>query len=348
MRVLVLNDFLADWTGSEVVALEVAEHFEGTTSSFWCAEPAKSNLADWRPLHEIDLAEFDLVWAQQHAVFPLLDKLEPGSTRPAIVWASLSPYEVMDSVPASILDAYADEVVCNSRETAVAREAGTVFANAAPNPFHFERAERSLRNVLFVSNRQPAELLEAEQLLRARGLKTRFIGKDRECKRLEPSDLEWADCVVTIGKTVRYALASRLPVFLYDRFGGDGYLTADNYALNEAHNFSGRPALRKLTGTEIADEIVRNHAYWTPPPQPRFGDFLDALAARHSKRAFVRHPDLGGIAAMSSAIGGWISEAYGWRAAAGDALTANFSWATLRGFVWQKFRRSRLFRSGAQ
>ena len=228
------------------------------------------------------------------------------------------------------------------------RGADTVFANAAPNPFHFERAARSLRNVLFVSNRQPAELLEAEQLLRARGLATRFIGKDRECKRLEPSDLAWADCVVTIGKTVRYALASRLPVFLYDRFGGDGYLTADNYALNEAHNFSGRPAHRKLTGTAIADEIINSHAYWTPPPQPRLGDFLDDLAARHANRAFVRHPDLAGIAAMSSAIGGWIIEAYGWKAAAGHVPGANFSWATLRQFVWQKFLRSRLFRPGAQ
>lgn len=344
MRVLVLNDFLAEWTGSEIVALEVAEHFNATTSSFWCVEPLRSHLKDWRPLEEIDLSQFDLVWAQQHAVFPLLDKLTEGAARPAIVWASLSPYDVMDNVPPSILAAYADLVACNSTETAAARGAELVFGNAAPNGFHFERERRGLKNILFVSNHQPSEIIEAEAILKARGFETRFLGQGREFRRLEPADCAWADCVVTIGKTVRYGLASDLPIYMYDRFGGDGYLTAENYAVSEANNFSGRPSCRKLTAVEIADEIAQRHAYWSPPPQPRLGDVLDELASRCGRVAFKRHPDLAAVAAMSSAIGSWMAQTYAWRRTARDYEAANISWQRLREMFRMKLSRSRLAR----
>lgn len=342
MRVLVLNDFLAEWTGSEIVALEVAEHFGATTSSFWCVDPVRSVLDDWRPLDSIDLSEFDLVWAQQHAVLPLLDRLTPGTSVPFIVWVSLSPYDVMDKLPPGILDTYADEVVCNSRETATARGASTHFDNAAPNPFHFDRAERPLRRILFVSNNQPAELLEAEAMLRVRGFETRFLGRSREFKRLEPSDIEWADCVVTIGKTVRYALASRTPVYMYDRFGGDGYISPENYATSEANNFSGRPTCRKLDAAAIADEIVAGHRYWTPPEQPRLGKVLDELAARARSKAFARHPDLDAAAAMSTAIGSWMAQAHAWKGTATYLEHGHMTWPEWRALSLKKLRRTRI------
>ncbi|MDP9423518.1 MAG: hypothetical protein M3Q19_11935 [Pseudomonadota bacterium] len=340
-----MNDFLAEWTGSEILALEVAQHFDATMSSFWCAEPMKSLLADWRPLDEIDLSEYDLVWAQQHAVFPLLDRMEAGDARPFIIWVSLSPFDVMDNIPKTILDAYADLIVCNSQETAEARGAEISFGNASPNPFHFQREERKLSKILFVSNNQPAEMVEAERLLKARGYETRFLGRNREFKILEPSDLKWADCVVTIGKTVRYALASSTPVFIYDRFGGDGYLNAENYAINEANNFSGRPNCRKLTAAQIADEIIKGHGYWSPPSQPRLGDFLDRLASQSRKVNFVRHADLEAISAMSSAIGSWMSQtiawrntAYAWERTARDFQDGNIGWRRLGRTAWKKLR----------
>lgn len=349
MRVLVLNDFLAEWTGSEILAWEVAQHFDATMSSFWCAEPMKSQLADWRPLDEINLSEYDLVWAQQHAVFPLLDRMEAGSMRPFIIWVSLSPFDVMDNVPKSILDSYADLIACNSRETAEARRAEISFGNAAPNPFHFQREERELSKILFVSNNQPMEMLEAERLLKVKGYETRFLGRNREFKLLEPSDLEWADCVVTIGKTVRYALASSTPVFMYDRFGGDGYLNAENYPLNEANNFSGRPNCRKLTADQIADEIIQDYGYWSPPSQPKLGDFLDGLAALRTNVNFVRHADLEAISAMSSAIGSWMAQTKAWKLTAQDLQRqcqdfqrGNIDWRTWRQISRKKLQSGRV------
>jgi hypothetical protein len=311
-RVLVLTDFLAEWTGSEIVALEVAEHFGATTSSYWVADPLKSILADWRPIEEIDLTDYDLVWAQQHAVLSVLGKHQ-ADHRPFIVWASLSPYEVMEKLPPSLLEVYADAVAANSLETAEVVGADLVFGNAAPAPFHFDRAHRPLKNILFVSNNQPAEMIEAAQVLTRRGFTTRFLGRNYEFKRLAPSDIQWADCVVTIGKTARYSLASSTPTFIYDRFGGDGYVTAENYALNEANNFSGRPNCRRLDARSIADELVAGHAPWEPPPQVALGDILDQLATRAAKAEFIRHPDLVAAATMSDALGNSLCQARGWQ-----------------------------------
>jgi hypothetical protein len=52
--------------------------------------------------------------------------------------------------------------------------------------------------------------------------------------------LDHYDCVISIGKTVQYCLVQGIPVFLYDRFGGPGYLNESNYELAEYYNFSGR------------------------------------------------------------------------------------------------------------
>ena len=43
--------------------------------------------------------------------------------------------------------------------------------------------------------------------------------------------LDHYDCVISIGKTVQYCLVQGIPVFLYDRFGGPGYLNESNYDL---------------------------------------------------------------------------------------------------------------------
>lgn len=305
MRTLVLNDFFTGWSGSEIVAMEVAEHFNATTSSFVALEPALSALRDWRPLDEISLADFDLVWAQHHAVLPLLDR-HVGQMRPHIVFASLSPYEPMETIPASVLEHYVDQTIANSTETARVRHADIVLGNAAPEPFHQNQKHSpsgQCTRILFVSNNQPPEIVEAAEIL-AKNATVRFIGREREYKRLTPADILWADSVVTIGKTARYALACAKPVFIYDRFGGDGYLTDMNYAENEEHNFSGRPSCRKLAPWQLAEEILAMPD-WSPPPQPSLADVLNAISP--SPHTFSRHPDLHGLADIARALGNFIT-----------------------------------------
>ena len=93
------------------------------------------------------------------------------------------------------------------------------------------------------------------------GIAIRVIGRGGDFRLLRPSDLRAADAVVTIGKTVPYAIASGTPVYMYDRFGGDGWLTRRNFGTSLEHNFSGRPAQRRLTEIEIADEVLSGFAH---------------------------------------------------------------------------------------
>ncbi|GGF33085.1 hypothetical protein GCM10011399_27740 [Subtercola lobariae] len=142
-----------------------------------------------------------------------------------------------------------------------------VFGNPAPDEFYVDQPERrgSLRRILVVSNHVPPELLEALDLLQ-RGdeqIEVEYLGavsgRETVQKIAEPSDFDGFDAVVTIGKTVQYALVRGVPVFCYDRFGGPGWLSAENFAEARAANFSGR-GFGSLTSAEIVEALTRGFA----------------------------------------------------------------------------------------
>ncbi|WP_416914340.1 hypothetical protein [Seohaeicola sp.] len=62
--------------------------------------------------------------------------------------------------------------------------------------------------------------------------------------------------VLTIGKSVQYAMAARRPVYVYDRFGGPGWITSENFKNAEKFNFSGRCVGQEKRAEEIASEIL--------------------------------------------------------------------------------------------
>ena len=80
--------------------------------------------------------------------------------------------------------------------------------------------------------------------------------------------------MISIGKSVIYAIAQRRPVFMYDHFGGDGWLTRDNFATNLYHNFSGRPRLRRLAPDALAAELLSGYGAAAQEAQ-RFGECVD-------------------------------------------------------------------------
>lgn len=94
-----------------------------------------------------------------------------------------------------------------------------------------------------------------------KGIITVFHGIADNRGAITPEILSKYDVITTIGKTVQYALALGIPVYEYDHFGGDGYITKDNVNLEEMYNFSGRATRRKLTGAEICDEIITRYEF---------------------------------------------------------------------------------------
>jgi hypothetical protein len=82
-----------------------------------------------------------------------------------------------------------------------------------------------------------------------------------------------ADIVVAKARAALEGMACARAVYLYDQFGGDGWVTPDNYPALEADNFAGQADAAARTGARIAadladyhpdmgpanDELVRNH-----------------------------------------------------------------------------------------
>jgi hypothetical protein len=283
MRVLVATNQLSDYGGSELVAWEVAEWFAGrgdevTVAAIFTGSPltdAPAPFAITDDLDALDLSTFDLVWSQHDMVTRLAGGLERCAAvgrLPLVVMVALSPFERLEHVDAQVARAIGAEVWANSDETAhvVARESEGLldlrrihrFRNAAPERFWVTAPAPApeVRRVLAVSNRMPLELRQAFEALGRDGIDVRIVGRDDDYVWLGPEDIAAADAVVTIGKTVVDAIAVGRPVYLYDRFGGGGWLWSGNWEHERFHNFSGRPDLHRRDVLSLVREIRFGYA----------------------------------------------------------------------------------------
>lgn len=285
MRVLVLTNQFAPFSGSEIVALELARWFQAqgdtvTLAANFIAGPIAACAAGiylTDAPEALELTDYDFIWCQHDMLAQLpLATLERAAARPKLPFValvSLSPYEPYEHIDALLARALSADVVVNCAETRleVERRAQVkinpsqmrIFHNAAPADFWADANTAPagpLKAVLLISNHAPVEAIDTLTALNQAGIATRHIGVGRDWRLVRPADLAQADAIITIGKSAVYAIAQRKPVYLYDHFGGDGWLTRANFARNLEHNFSGRPLRRMLSAAEIANEIIDNYA----------------------------------------------------------------------------------------
>ncbi|MGV2130871.1 hypothetical protein ACQZ4Q_09495 [Agrobacterium vitis] len=211
----------------------------------------------------VPIADFDLVWCQHGTLADLdLEALKGAERRPYIVSAHLSPFMKLEQVFHPYSNELVDLVVANSVETASSLPSWLdreiwINHNAAPESFLKSRSySPKISSILCVSNHLPGELshvlLHFERNL---GVNVQRIGLGAELRRVKADDILGSDVVISIGKTVQYALASRTPIYNYDYLGGEGWISEDNIQAVSEYNFSGRPSCRRLTSAEIFEEI---------------------------------------------------------------------------------------------
>jgi hypothetical protein len=105
-------------------------------------------------------------------------------------------------------------------------------------------------------------LLSATKILKERGVSVAMVGNGNIQRRMTPTLLNKYDAVITIGKTVQYAIRSQVPVYCYDHFGGPGYLDQGNFSKASHLNFSGR-GYKKKAAKLIARELIENYSLAT-------------------------------------------------------------------------------------
>lgn len=249
MKALFTNNHMKNFGGSELVTLELAEEFQrrGWEVLIYTHElggPLEITVpvTTKRP----NPAEFDLLWIHHNMLIHDLGFRKCPSQR--IVFNHMSSYVEMEwpRLPSYEM-AIADTMLANSEETRGVLGLQGVKLFQSPAPIAWEAVGAGDGPTLIVSNHAPAELLEAVP-------ESARVGTGNPV-RMSPRIISKHRAVVCNGKTVQYALRAGVPVYLYDQFGGCGWLTADNFKRAEWFNFSGRGFGRKSVD-EIRAELA--------------------------------------------------------------------------------------------
>jgi hypothetical protein len=233
VKILLTTNKFQQFAGAELVTLEIAEYFRAMghecTIACWFAGAPLLGIARRlgvtvtdRP-DSLNAFDFDLVWAHHH-VAPVL-RYEDGPDaveRTFFAWRHLSVVGRFE-MPGLVLQ----DLICD-RAYAVSEEARSLLAE-------FGMPEHA---IMVFPNPAPDPFHRAIE---------------------RPSLIRQFDAVVSIGKTVQYAMCCRRPAYVYDHFGGPGYLDDGNVSQAAWHNYSGRCVRRERSAAEIAQEIVAGY-----------------------------------------------------------------------------------------
>ena len=279
-KILITQNALNSFAGSEIVTLELATFFKQsgldvTVFTWHYSDPIKTEFKKRKiyvTTDENDKAlkkNFDLVWVN-HQVLPIEIILNINKKpQPIFIFYHMSymdnlyleqPYihDLERKIGTISLFVSNEALELNLRKYGHIFKKPTVFPNWAPNEFlNSIQTPPHTNKILIVSNHPPAELEKAKQLLAQSNIITECIGQtSTKYNLVTPELLKQYSCIISIGKTVQYCLALNIPIYIYDRFGGCGFLNEKNYEKAKVHNFSGR-GFSKKSPEEIAEEITK-------------------------------------------------------------------------------------------
>lgn len=277
--ILLTNLYLSSRTGSELHILELAKAFAAAGWSVTCytlvfAHPMMGAFSesDTKVVefgHEEDLENhYTVLYAQHHLVSDYL-WTNTDITFDKVIVSSLGPQSEHERLPLLAKDA--DLFVYVSEETRIANAPDNpetpvfIFPNSVSDDFlkapkrPIEAFASKPTNIAVVSNHVVPELRAlADELDRGRSIS--YFGMEDQSVEISPSFLQSFDLVITIGRTVIAAFASRTPVYLYDVFGGEGYIAPDSVDRFARYNFSGRPSGIRRTPRELLEDIDSRYA----------------------------------------------------------------------------------------
>lgn len=269
--ILILNSFLKEFTGSEIVTLELAEFFvekgAKVTVAGFCINKPLMNYFNHENITLVNLYNldedyhYDLIWAHHFTTIEYCI-FEKNISADKVIFSSLSHFTNLETPPL-ILDRITHLLVNSIENRNTLIELGFnennihLFQNPAPKKFFEQKYQLrdKLKRIAIVSNHIPDEMLEAIHILKAEAIAVSIYGKGFEEVRITENILSKYDAVITIGKTVQYCLAMGIPVYCYDMFGGVGWITRDKIKEASDFNFSGRNFPIRKTALDICREI---------------------------------------------------------------------------------------------
>ncbi|MDG2947544.1 glycosyltransferase [Bisgaard Taxon 10/6] len=271
--VLILTSFLKSYSGSEIVTLDLAKTFKHlgfkvSVASFVVGSPLQEKFQQigitLQNIHTLSLDEhYDIIWSQHFTTLPYCLH-EKHISADKIIFSSLSSFESIEQPP--IIANQISLFIANSLEIKnnliKNYEIPEDYIKILPNPvnedfFKYQKElSEQLQKIAIVSNHIPFELLDAVSILETVGITVDIYGQGFKHELITPEILIGYDAIITIGKTVQYGLALGIPVYLYDIYGGEGWLHKGNIQLASDYNFSGRSISLKKSSSQIVKEIL--------------------------------------------------------------------------------------------
>lgn len=280
MRVLIATNRLDNFAGAETVAFEIAEYLlsQGHQVDVY-ANIAQSPMSDaFKEFlgitikvipHEIKPFHYDFIYFQSLTA-PLFDyKHSDGEKQNSVfIFGRLSRRCFIDNGGWAHDNALGSRTIANSdltrerliQQKLIAHPIST-FYNGAPSKFFTKPRPlpSSPSTILVVTNHQEPSLMGAIELLKSVAKVVHLGIYGDTSKKVLPEDIIWADLVISIGKTAQYALATHTPLYVYDHFGGPGYLNESNFESAALFSFTGRCCERKLSPIELFDDILSGY-----------------------------------------------------------------------------------------
>ena len=279
-KILITQSALHFLAGSEITTLELATFFQQNGASVlvftWYLESPMKDEFEKRKIpvttNEEDdrLNEIDIAWIH-HQVIPekILATLK-NTKHPQFFFFHMSP---LSYVPIEhpylndIENKIANKVLFSSKGTKDSllslfpslTNKSDILENLLPDSFCMKRRNPTQpKNILIVSNHPPEELTKASRILTKHHFNVNCIGQDGKVELITIDILKQYDLVIAIGKTVVYCLGANIPIYVYDHFGGPGFLSEKNFEKTRYRTFSGRD-FNKKTPQKIVEEILNNY-----------------------------------------------------------------------------------------
>lgn len=276
-KILFTIAFLNGYHGSVIHVYEWSKYFVsiGYGVTVICINSFKSirKLYEESGIQVCDITEisskksYDIVFAYHFPVITYLLSFNLIECRKLIL-GSLSPFEPLESLPifwehSSLITVVSQEVLQKiQKNLKVPDKQIRVVQNSVPDDFIFFSKRSNVNkclNIGVVSNHVPIELRRIQEYLPSTARVTYLGSNEKVYLLVDPQTLIKFDVVISIGKTVNYALCMGIPVFEYDYFGRCGYFSRRNFDLELMSNFSGRSSCRHCTPAELAKEIITGY-----------------------------------------------------------------------------------------
>lgn len=251
----------------------IEEKFTTTVLTDQVYNLSESEDEDDMGITKFNINNYDYIWVGGNTVpISILRQINTTKTLPKFIFIHMSSL-IAFPLDAPLMPDFEESIasrILSIGETTTADNIHRILKNSTsvgywrnPVPREFKNLkERSgdLRKIAVISSSHPSsEIMDIKRTIEQQDIEVDYIGRfNNNVKVVDAEFYDKYDLIIGIGKNARYSLVSGVPIYIYGRFGGGGYVNEHNSKLNGAYGFSGRGSGKKESDI-IADEIVSGY-----------------------------------------------------------------------------------------